>query len=236
MREMIVNELTQAMQELVRNVAHFLPRLMVMLIIVLLGWLIAYVVKRILRSILYLARFDRFSENTGAAQLLTKAALPSSTELLSRFVFWVTWLGFVLLGISSLGIVGLQEHAAKFFLFLPRLFVALLFFFIGLLAANFFSRSALLWAVNADLRSPRILSGAVRILIIVFTGSAVFEELGLAEGTVRLAFGIVLGTAMFAVAIAFGLGGQYLARELLEERFGKDRKEDNKKENELSPL
>ena len=65
MREMIVNELTQAMQELVRNVAHFLPRLMVMLIFVLLGWLIAYVVKRVLRSILYFVSFDRFSENTG---------------------------------------------------------------------------------------------------------------------------------------------------------------------------
>ena len=35
MREMIVNELTQATQELVREFAHFLPRLMVMLIVVL---------------------------------------------------------------------------------------------------------------------------------------------------------------------------------------------------------
>jgi len=236
MREMIVNELTLATQELVRNFAHFLSRLLVMLIIVLVGWVIAYVAKRILRSLLYLVKFDRLSENTGAAQLLTKAALPSSTELLSRFVFWVTWLGFVLLGVSSLGIVGLQEHAAKFFLFLPRLFVALLFFFVGLLAANFFSRSALLWGVNADLPSPRLLSAAVRILIIIFTGSAVFEELGLAEGTVQLGFGIVLAAGLLAIAIAFGLGGQHLARQLLEERFGRDRKQGIKKEKDLSPL
>jgi small-conductance mechanosensitive channel len=236
MREMIVNELTQATQELMRNFAHFLPRLMVMLIFVLVGWVIAYVVKRALRTILYFVKFDRLSENTGTAQLLTKAALPSPTELLSRFVFWVTWLGFVLLGISSLGIVGVQEHTAKLFLFLPRLFIALLFFFVGLLAANFFSRSALLWAVNADFPSPRLLSAAVRVLIIIFTGSAVFEELGLAEGTVRLAFGIMLAAAMLAIAIAFGLGGQHLARQLLEERFGRDRKQENAKENELSPL
>src|SRR5208283_4759656 len=224
MREMIVNELTQATQGLVRNFAHFLSRLLVMLLIVLVGWVIAHVARRILRSILYLVKFDRLSENTGAAQLL------------SRFVFWVTWLGFVLLGVSSLGIVGLQAHAAKFFLFLPRVFVALLFLFVGLLAANFFSRSALLWGVNADLPSPRLLSAAVRILIIIFTGSAVFEELGLAEGTVRLAFGIVLAAGMLAIAIAFGLGGQHLARQLLEERFGRDPKDGNKREKDLSPL
>ena len=52
MREMIVNELTQATQELVREFARFLPRLLVMLIVVLVGWMIAYLVKWILRSIL----------------------------------------------------------------------------------------------------------------------------------------------------------------------------------------
>src|ERR1700732_3966666 len=131
MREMIVNELTQATQELVREFAHFLPRLMVMLIVVLVGWVIAYLVKWILRSILRLVKFDKLSEGAGAAQLLNKAALPSSTELVSRFAFWTAWLGFVLLGVSTLGILGLQEYVARFFVFLPRLFVALIFMFIG---------------------------------------------------------------------------------------------------------
>ncbi len=99
----------------------------------------------ILRSILGLIKFDRLSENAGASQLLTKAALPSATEMLSRFVFWVTWLGFILLGVSVLGILGLQEQIARFFLFLPHLFVAVLILFFGLLAAGFFSRALLCW-------------------------------------------------------------------------------------------
>src|ERR1700757_4642233 len=117
MRELIVNELTQAMQELARDFARFLPRLIVMLIVVFAGWVIAYLAKVILRSVLRLAKFDRLSESAGAAQLLTQAALPSSTELLSRFVFWVLWLGFILLGVRVLGVVGLQAHISKFFLF-----------------------------------------------------------------------------------------------------------------------
>ncbi len=98
MREMIVNELTQATQELIREFARFLPRLMAMLVVVLLGWLIAYLLKSTLRSILRLVKFDNLSEGAGATQLLNKAALPSSTELVSRFAFWIAWLGFVLLG------------------------------------------------------------------------------------------------------------------------------------------
>jgi hypothetical protein len=234
MREMIISELTQALHDLARGFAHFLPRLIVMLILALLGWLIAYVVKVILRSALRLINFDRISENAGASQLLNSAALPPATEVLSRFVFWLTWFGFILLGVSVLGILGLQEQIAKFFLFLPRLFVAVLILFFGLLAAGFLARAALLAAVNANMPSPRLLGLAIRSIIIVFVLSIVFEELGLAEQTMLVAFGIAFGALMLGLAIAFGIGGRELAQRFLEEKFVRNKKEQD--EDELSPL
>ena len=234
MREMIISELSQALHEIARDFAHFLPRLIVMLILVLAGWAIAYAVKAILRSILRLIKFDKLSENAGASQLLAKAALPSATEVLSRFVFWVTLVGFILLGVRALGILGLQEQIAKFFVFLPRLFVAIFILFFGLLAASFFSRAALLAAVNANVPSPRVLSLALRSIIIVFVLSIVFEELGLAEQTMLVAFGLAFGALMLGLAIAFGMGGRDLAKRFLEKRFVRGKKEEN--EDELSPL
>jgi signal transduction histidine kinase len=237
MREMIISELSQALHEIARNFAHFLPRLIVMLILALVGWVIAYVVKVVLRSFLGFIKFDKLSENAGASQLLTKVALPSAAEMLSRFVFWVAWLGFILLGVSVLGILGLQEQVARFFLFLPRLFVAMFIMFFGLLAASFFSRAALLAAVNANVPSPRVLSLALRSIIIVFVLSVVFEELGLAEQTMLVAFGIAFGALMFGLAIAFGMGGRDLAQRFLEKRFIRGKKAENEEnEDELSPL
>ena len=234
MRELIVSELTQAVQELARGFARFLPRMIEMLVITVVGWVLAYLSKVILRSILRFAKFDKLAENTGAAQLLTQAALPSSTELLSRFVFWVVWVGFIVLGVSVLGVVGLQAHISKFFLFLPRLFVSLFIIFFGLLAASFFSRGALLAAVNANLPSPRLLSLSTRVMIMIFMLSMVFEELGLAKQTMLVAFGIAFGALMLGLAIAFGMGGKELARQFLERRFIHEKK--GEKEDELSPL
>jgi hypothetical protein len=234
MREMIVSELVQAVHELARGFAHYLPRLVAMLILAFVGWVIAYAVKVTLRSILQLIKFDKLSENTGASQLLSRAALPTATEMVSRFVFWVTWLGFIMLGVSVLGILGLQEQISRVFLFLPRLFVAMFVLFFGLLAASFFSRAALLAAVNANMPSARIVSLAVRSIIIVFVFSIVFEELGLAEQTMLVAFGIAFGALMFGLAIAFGVGGRNLAQRFLEEKFVRGKKEEN--EDELSPL
>jgi hypothetical protein len=235
MREMIVSELTQAVQGFAREFARFLPRLIVLVVIAFAGWVIAWLLKLIVRNILRLIKFDRLSDNAGASQLLAKAALPASSELLSRFIFWVAWFGFILLGINLLGIFGLQEQIARFFLFLPRLFVALFIMFFGLLAASFFSRATLLAAVNGNFPSPRLLSSAVRTIIIVFVLSMVFEELGIAEETVRVAFGITFGAIMLGLAIAFGTGGKDLARQFLEKKLGATDSDENKGE-ELSPL
>ena len=217
MREIIITELTQALQELARGFAHYLPRLIVMLIIAFAGWVIAYLLKVLVRGILSLTKFSKLSENAGATQLLNQVALPSSTELLSRFTFWVAWVGFILLGVSVLGIVGLQEYISRFFLFLPRLLVALVILFLGLLAASFFSRAALLAAVNANFRSSRLFS-LIRIIISIFALSMVFEVLGVAEETILIAFATAFGAIMLGLAIALGIGGKDLAREFLEKK------------------
>jgi hypothetical protein len=234
MREIIITELTQALQELARGFAHYLPRMVVMLIIAVVGWLIAYLLKVVVRGILRLTKFSKLSENAGATQLLHQAALPSSTELLSRFVFWVAWVAFILLGVSVLGIVGLEEYISRFFLFVPRLFVALVILFFGLLAASFFSRAALLAAVNANFGSSRMLSIFIRIMISVFTLSMMFEVLGVGEQTMLIAFGIAFGAVMLGLAIAFGIGGKDLAKQFLEKKLTSGKKEE--KEDELSPL
>ncbi len=235
MREMIMSELHQAVLELVRGFAHFLPRFIVLVIVAFAGWIVAYLLKMFLTSILGLIHFDKLSENAGASQLLTKAALPPPTELAGRFAFWVAWLGFILLGVSVLGIAGLQDQVAKFFLFLPRLVVALFIMFLGLLGAGFVARAALLAAVNANAPSPRLLSAAIRLVIIIFSVSMMFEELGVAEQTVLVAFGIAFGAVMFGLALAFGFGGKDLARQFLEDRFARDPRREERGD-ELSPL
>src|SRR6202023_2019413 len=164
MKDVIIQGLQQAYQNLVHMLAEFLPRLLVMLVIVVVGLLVAYLLMTILRAILHVTRLDRLSEEAGASRFLRMAALPSMTELLSRSIFWVTWSGFILIGISVLGVSGLQEQISPLFLLLPAIFVATLILFVGLVTANFLSRAALLSAVNAGYPSPKIVSWSIRFV------------------------------------------------------------------------
>ncbi len=214
-------------------IADFLPRFLVMLIIIGLGFLVAFVLKHILRSVLGLTKLDRVSEEAGASRILRIALLPSMTVLLSRSIFWVTWLGFLLIGLSVLGVAGLQGQISRLFQFLPEVFVGILILFLGLMTANFLSRTALLAAVNAGYPSPRLLSWSIRFVIWILAISMTLEELGVARQTVISAFSIIFGALMLGLAIAFGLGGQDLARKSLERYLGNTERE---KDKEPQPL
>src|ERR1700747_3271468 len=203
MKEVVVQSLQQAYHNLEHMLAEFLPRLLVMLVIVLTGLLVAYLFKVSLRALLHVPRRARLSEEAGASRFLRMAALPSMTELLSRSLFWVTWCGFILIGISVLGVAGLQEQISRLFLLLPAIFVAILILFLGLVTANFFSRAALLAAVNAGYPSPKLLSWSIRFVIWALAVSMALEQVGVARQTVLAAFSIVFGAFMFGLAIAF---------------------------------
>ncbi len=233
MGDKILNTLAQTSDKVSDRVMEFLPQLVVMAIIILIGLLIAWVLQVVVRRLLGLVKLGKISETSGVTAMLSKAALPSPVELLSRLVFWVVWLAFILLGVEALGVQALQLQIARLLMFLPQIFVALLILFVGLLAANFFSRATLLAAANANYPSPRLLANVVRLLIAILAVTMAFEQLGLGQHAILIAFAIAFGAVMFGLAIAFGLGGRDVARQILEKQFSEKKEEE---EDEVSPL
>jgi hypothetical protein len=103
--------------------------------------------------------------------------------------------------------------------FVPRLLVAIAILVVGFVAANFAWRATLLTAVNGRLPSPRLLSGAVRWLILLLAGAMALDQIALARTIVLTAFAIAFGALMLGIAIAFGIGGGGIARRILEQQF-----------------
>src|SRR5215831_1349413 len=135
MKELVIRNLTGALNAVSEMVVQFLPRLLAMAIIFVVGWVVAWILEMILRRLLVLARLNKLFETKGLTQLLTRAALPSPAEIISRFVFWVVWVSFMLVGVNALGVDALQREISTFVSLLPQFVIALLILFFGFLAA-----------------------------------------------------------------------------------------------------
>jgi len=74
----------------------------------------------------------------------------------------------------------------------------------------------LIGAVNMNLQYARLLSVGVKWLVTVLAVTIAIERLGIGGGIIRLAFGILFGGIVLALALAVGLGSKELVSRSLE--------------------
>jgi hypothetical protein len=226
MAEVWKTAITDSLNRFVSKVITFLPNLLAMVTILAIGFLMAWLIKRLLTHFLKAVQFDRVGERWGVVHLLIKGGLTySPTNLISRFFYWVIIVITLILGINSLEVAATQNFIAQFFTYLPHLFAALFILVVGYLIAVFLAQATLIAAVNAQIESARLLSRTVRWFIIVLSMTMAIYHLGIAETVIVVAFTIILGGIVLALAIAFGWGGRDLAKDFLEKLYRKNRKD-----------
>jgi len=199
------------------RLAAFGPNLLAMALIVLAGLLLAGLVRLGLRFLLPRLGFDRLAQRTGLATMLQKGGIAAPpSRVLAVGAAWAVVAVFVLLGIGALNLQFAMDLLSRAFSYLPNLLIALALVLLGSLAAAFVRRSVLIAAVNAGLPSARLLAGGVRTGLMVLFIAMALEHLGVGRQVMLTSFAIMFGGVVLALALAFGLAGRDLARELLE--------------------
>jgi hypothetical protein len=219
----MIQEIANALVESWRNFATafvlFVPRLVAATIIFAGGFVVSLLVRRAIQRLLAWLGVDRLSLRTGASEMLRIADMPTAEVLIAKILFWIVWIGFIVSAVDTLQFEPFQGLVSEFFRFVPRFLVALLVLALGFLVGNFLWRATLLASVNAGLPGARLLSGALRVLVIAIGIVMALEQLGLATAVVLTAFAITFGALMLGLAIAFGLGGRDAAKQLLDQQF-----------------
>ena len=219
MTEMVFQALEQAGRNFVLAVVDLVPRAVLTISSVLVGWLIASVVRWITRTVLHRVGFGRLCARYGVTDMLRTAELPEPERVVAGILFWIVWIGFLLSGVDVLGLPAIRGLVDDFARFVPRLLVALVIIVFGVVFANVAWRATQLAAVNARVPSPRVLSGTVRALVLLLTAAMALDQIAVARTIVLTAFAIAFGAVMFGLAIAFGIGGGNIARRILEHWF-----------------
>ncbi|HEV3202565.1 MAG TPA: hypothetical protein VGZ73_31950 [Bryobacteraceae bacterium] len=209
--------LNQAMVRVLSRFASLLPGLAALIVALLVSVLAASFVAAILRRLLVRIRFDERVLRAGDFPSLAEwSPSKSPALLLTRVIWWAIVLVGFLVGVSALDTALTSELALRVFAYLPNVLAALVVLVAGSVIARFLSRSVLIGAVNMNLQYARLLSAGVKWLVIVLTVAMALEHLSIGRDIIRLAFGILFGGIVFALALAVGLGSKELVSRSLE--------------------
>lgn len=205
-------------REMLTKIMGYLPVLLGALLILIIGWIVARVIRSIVDTVLKVVRFDAIADKAGISEMLNKGGMKiTARQVLSSLVYWLIMIMVLAMVANAMALPKAADILTSLFAYVPKIIAALLVLMVAMFLANFVSGIVRTVAGNAKLPKPELLAGITRWAIIIFALTIALSQLGIAPRLVSATFNIVLGGIVLALALAFGLGGKDSAGRYLEE-------------------
>jgi hypothetical protein len=211
------NLVVDPVKEMLTQVLGYLPKLLGALLILIIGWIVARIIRRVIDEVLKIVRLDSLADKAGITAVLEKGNVKITTrQVVSGLVYWLIMIMVFAMAVDALELGTASEQVlANLFKYIPNVIAAMLAIIVGMFLATFVAGIVRLAAANANMQRPDVLAGICRWVIIIFTATVALTQLGITF--VEKTFQIVLGGVVLAAAIAIGLGAKDAVARYIEE-------------------
>ena len=200
----------------------FLPQLVGGLIVLGIGLVLGAVTNRVILGILKALRFERFLEKYGISQIEGREV--GWSEILAELGRWLVIMVFLIPALQTWQLDAINSILSRLILFIPNVIVAVVLAIVGLVFAKLAYKISYSSSRSLGKNLAHSVALVARWAILVFVGFLVLHQLGVEQELLRILFAGVVAMLALAGGLAFGLGGQGVARSLLDsvwERFKK---------------
>lgn len=206
-----------AVQEAWEKILGFLPNLIGAFVIILVGLLVAYILRWIVVQILNAIQLQTLSDKVKFTDVLKKMGVTATvSELLGNLVKWVTIIIFLLPALQVLGLSQVTDVLYKILGYIPSVIVAGFIILVGVIIADIVAHVIKGTAVTVGVTTATILATVAKYAIWIFVGLAALVQLGVATNLLITLFTGVVAMVAIAGGIAFGLGGRDAASDLIK--------------------
>lgn len=220
MKPPLAVEISSSLQQGLDTLFGFLPNLLGFLVILIVGYFVARIVKSVVAKLLDKAGLDRHlhSGQTGEyVERISPGASPS--RLIGSVVFWFIFLFVLSAAIGALQIPAVTAFMNQVLAYLPNVVVAVLIFVIaGVVAAGV---AGLVAKTMGDTPTGKVVASVVPALVMGIAIFMVLNQLRIAPEIVQITYTALIGALALGLALAFGLGGREVAAEMLRGAYRK---------------
>ncbi|MEZ5080275.1 MAG: mechanosensitive ion channel [Thermoleophilia bacterium] len=213
-------DIGDSFQRFTDSMFEWLPRLIGAIVILIVAWIVARLVRDLLKRLLAKTGMDEAIHAGKSGDVVTRyASALTPSSLIADIVYWFIFLTGLVLAVSALGIDALTEAIGRITAYLPHVIAAILILVVGLAIAGVVGGA--ITSVLGDTPLGRVGAAVLPVLVVTVALFMALTELQIAEPIVVGAFYIVLGSICAAAALAFGLGGRNAAQKLLDGAYEK---------------
>ena len=209
-----------SVQQALNSFFGFLPNLLGFLVILVIGYIVARVVKGLLTKVLEKVGLDRALHSGQTGQYVEKLSPGASpSRLVGSIAFWFLFLGAVSLAVSALKIPALTTFVSAIYGYLPNVIAAVLIFVVAGAIAG--AVATLVAKTMGDTPTGKLVASIVPVLIMAIAAFMILNQLQIAPAIVTITYAVLLGSLGLGMALAFGLGGRETAAQLVAGAYDK---------------
>jgi len=213
---MDVNMLLESIRESLHQIGVFLPRLLLAIVILIAGWLIAKTVRFAIIRALRAINFNVVTEKAGIDHFLKQGGADIDTvRVLGSLSYWLVILAALMIASNSLDLAYVTDLIGRIVLFVPKVMVAVVILVFGVYFARFVGAALTTYLRSIGVGEAGLVGRLALYAIVVFVVMIALDQMGLGD-IIRQAFLIIVAAIGLGLALAFGLGGQKRAAELIE--------------------
>jgi len=210
--------------DLWENFQDVFYNILIMLLIMIVGSILSWLVRKAVEWLLMLFRFDKWAGNVGIATFLERGGVQSQpSAIIARIIFWILIVTFFSFGLTYVGLPQFTEYASRVTSALPYVVISTIIVIVGMIFSTFLSRVIYMACENANIGYGDIISKSVRIFLVVITFGIVFEYMGIGSTIISISFLIVFGGVILALSLAVGIGLSGLITDFIKEKVSGSR-------------
>jgi len=212
----------QALQSLWQGAIAFIPVLLGVIIVFVIGWFFAVLIGKIVTEILKRLKFNQIFEKGGWRAAMQKAEIKvDAAGFIGAIVKWVLIIAVLQVAVGILGWTDFAVLLGKVIDYLPNVIIAALIFVVAVVVADILQKVIVVAAESANFSYTRLAGTIVKWAIWIFAVLAILRQLVIVPELVETLFSAIVYGVVATFVIAFGLGGRDMASETLKELKGK---------------
>ena len=193
-----------------------IPQVIGALLILIIGWIVAGMVARLVGELLRRAGADRLFAEHGGRVYGAQSEKIRPSVVASELVKWLIRLVFLVAAANVLGMPQVSELLNQVLLWIPNLIVAAIILLVAPLLARFVRGAIEVGAGQMGFTNAPLLGRIAEIAIVAFAVVIAINQIGIAADLVNIIFIGLVGAFALAFGLAFGLGGRDVAAQLTQ--------------------
>lgn len=218
-----------AFSDLWMGMITFLPNVVIAFVILLIGFLVAFLIGRVVERVFVAAKTDDVLKRAGIDETLARSGIVlNSAKFIGGLVKWFVIVVFLIVSFDILHLSQVNEFLKGVVVgYLPQVIASVLILLVAAVVADVVERFVVGSAKAAHMKPARLLGAVARTLIWVVGILAALDQLGIGQAILQTLFtGIVVALSL-AFGLAFGLGGQTAASDVISKIRSKVTEKDN---------